>query len=101
MAMQTLMGVDLPARDAFLARLFALSSQHDLLILDNWEGASFEGVVRRALRPWRENEHARFAVAGPAVHLDPKQALALGMAFHELATNAEKYGAFSNETGMV
>jgi two-component sensor histidine kinase len=101
MAIQTLKGVDLPARDAFLARLFALSSQHDLLTLDNWEGASFEGVVRRALRPWRENEHAHFAVGGPAVHLDPKQALALGMAFHELATNAAKYGAFSNETGMV
>ena len=101
MAMQTLKGVDLPARDAFLARLFALSSQHDLLILDNWEGASFEGVVRRALRPWRENEHARFQVGGPVVHLDPKQALALGMAFHELATNAAKYGAFSKETGTV
>jgi two-component sensor histidine kinase len=101
MAMQTLRGVDLPARDAFLARLFALSSQHDLLTLDNWEGASFEGVVRRALRPWREDAHPRFTVGGPAVHLDPKQALALGMAFHELATNAAKYGAFSNDTGTV
>src|SRR5690606_27127894 len=50
MAMQTLKGVDAPARDAFLARLFALSSQHDLLTMDNWEGASLEGVVRRALR---------------------------------------------------
>jgi two-component sensor histidine kinase len=101
MAIQTLKGVDLPARDAFLARLFALSSQHDLLTLDNWEGASFEGVVRRALRPWREDERTRFEVEGPAVHLDPKRALALGMAFHELATNAAKYGALSNATGMV
>jgi two-component sensor histidine kinase len=101
MAMQTLKGVDLPARDAFLARLFALSSQHDLLTLDNWEGTSFEGVVRRALRPWREEGRTRFTVEGPAVHLEPKQALALGMAFHELATNAAKYGAFSNDTGTV
>jgi two-component sensor histidine kinase len=46
--------VDAPARETFLARLFALSGQHDLLTLDNWEGASLEGVVRRALRPWRE-----------------------------------------------
>jgi len=91
----------LPTRDAFLARLFALSGQHDLLTLDNWEGASFEGVVRRALRPWREDDRARFHVAGPAVHLDPKKALALGMAFHELASNAAKYGAFSNATGTV
>jgi two-component sensor histidine kinase len=101
MAMQTLRGVDAAARDTFLARLFALSSQHDLLTLDNWEGASFEGVVRRALRPWREDEHLRFRVEGPAVHLDPKRALALGMAFHELATNAAKYGALANDSGTV
>jgi two-component sensor histidine kinase len=101
MAIQTLKGVAVQARDAFLARLFALSSQHDLLTLDNWEGASLEGVVRRALRPWREEDRPRFKVEGPAVHLDTKRALALGMAFHELATNAAKYGAFSNQTGMV
>lgn len=101
MAIQTMKGIDLGARDAFLARLFALSSQHDLLTLDNWEGASLEGVVRRALRPWREDEHVRFKVSGPAVHLNPKRALALGMALHELATNAAKYGALSNTTGMV
>jgi two-component sensor histidine kinase len=101
MAVQTLKGVDIAARDAFIARIFALSSQHDLLTLDNWEGASFEGVVRRALRPWREDDRNRFEVEGPAVHLDPKRALALGMAFHELATNAAKYGALSTATGMV
>ena len=101
MAIQTLKGVESGVRDTFLARLFALSSQHDLLTLDNWEGASFEGVVRRALRPWREEERIRFQVEGPAVHLDPKRALALGMAFHELATNAAKYGALSTDTGMV
>ena len=101
MAMQTLKGVDMLARDAFLARLFALSSQHDLLTLDNWEGASLEGVVRRALRPWREDEQPRFTVEGPAVHLDPKRALALGMGFHELATNAAKYGALSSGAGTV
>jgi two-component sensor histidine kinase len=105
MAMQTLRGIDAPVRDTFLSRLFALSSQHDLLTLDNWEGASLEGVVRRALRPWREETHEdgriRFTVEGPAVHLEPKRALALGMGFHELATNAAKYGALSNATGTV
>jgi two-component sensor histidine kinase len=101
MAMQTLRGVDLPARDAFLARLFALSGQHDLLTMDNWEGASLEGVVRRALRPYRDEDRSRFDVEGPAVHLDPKRALALGMGFHELATNAARYGALSADTGKV
>ncbi|MDB5735619.1 MAG: hypothetical protein JWN16_2256 [Alphaproteobacteria bacterium] len=101
MAIQTLKGVDVAARDAFLARLFALSSQHDLLTLDNWEGASLEGVVRRALRPYRDDDRSRFTVEGPAVHLDPKRALALGMGFHELATNAARYGALSNADGSV
>jgi two-component sensor histidine kinase len=101
MATQTLKGVEAGPRDTFLARLFALSSQHDLLTLDNWEGASFEGVVRRALRPWREAGRARFTVEGPGVHLDTKRALALGMVFHELASNAAKYGALSNAAGMV
>ncbi|HEY0265851.1 MAG TPA: sensor histidine kinase, partial [Rhizomicrobium sp.] len=101
MAMQTLKGVDAPARDSFLARLFALSGQHDLLTMDNWEGASLEGVVRRALRPWRDEDRVRFSAEGPAVHLDPKRALALGMGFHELATNAARYGALSNDSGRV
>jgi two-component sensor histidine kinase len=101
MATQTLKDVEPGPRDAFLARLFALSSQHDLLTLDNWEGASFEGVVRRALRPWREGGRARFRVEGPAVHLDPKRALALGMVFHELASNAARHGALSNAQGTV
>ena len=105
MATQTLKGAEAGPRDTFLARLFALSSQHDLLTLDNWEGASLEGVVRRALRPWREvgreTGQARFKVEGPAVHLDTKRALALGMVFHELASNAAKHGALSNADGLV
>lgn len=109
LAIQTLKGNDVPARDDFIGRLFALSSQHDLLTLGNWEGASLEGVVRRALKPWREEGreggraqgHARFLVEGPPVNLNPKRALALGMAFHELATNAARHGAFSMPDGQV
>jgi two-component sensor histidine kinase len=100
-AMQTLKGADAAARDTFVGRLFALSSQHDLLTLDNWEGASLDGVVRRALRPWRDEDQARFKVEGPPVHLEPKRALALGMAFHELATNAARHGALSRPGGEV
>ncbi len=100
-AVQTLKGVDAQARDTFIARLFALSSQHDLLTLGNWEGASLEGVVRRALRLYREDGRERFVVSGPPVHLSPKRALALGMAFHELATNAARHGALSAQDGRV
>ena len=100
-AMQTLKGADAAARDTFVGRLFALSNQHDLLTLDNWEGASLEGVVRRALRPWRDEERIRVIIEGPPVHLEPKRALALGMAFHELATNAARHGALSCADGAV
>ncbi len=100
-AMQTLKGADAAARDTFVARLFALSGQHDLLTMDNWEGASLEGVARRALKSYRDEERERFTVEGPPVHLEPKRALALGMAFHELATNAARYGALSVPTGRV
>lgn len=100
-ALQTLRGVDTRARDSFIARLFAMSSQHDLLTLDNWEGASFEGVLRRALSPYRDEAGARLDIAGPPVHLTPKRAMALGMAFHELATNAARYGALSTDAGIV
>lgn len=100
-AIQTLKGADIPARDTFIARLFALSSQHDLLTLGNWEGASLEGVVLRALRVCDDAARARVHVEGPAVHLDTKRALALGMAFHELASNAARHGALSNPGGRV
>ena len=105
MAMQTLRGVDAAARDTFLARLFALSSQHDLLTLDNWEGASLWSGGGRAPSCSGANRggrpHLRFRSKGRRVHLILGGALALGMAFHELATNAAKYGALANDSGTV
>jgi two-component sensor histidine kinase len=53
------------------------------------------------LRPHRGDRDERFEVSGPAVHLSSKTALAIAMALHELATNAIKYGALSNERGEV
>jgi two-component sensor histidine kinase/PAS domain-containing protein len=100
-AMQTLRGEDPAHRDAFLARLFALSGQHDLLTQDNWESASLVSVVRRALRPYEEQQGTRCNIQGPEIRLAPKRALALGMAFHELATNAAKHGALSTGSGEV
>jgi two-component sensor histidine kinase len=100
-AMQTLRGEDTSHRDTFLARLFALSGQHDLLTRDNWEGANLKDVVLRALKPYDELQDGRCTVEGPDIRLTPKRALALGMAFHELATNAAKHGALSTESGSV
>jgi PAS domain S-box-containing protein len=88
-------------RRALEGRLLALSSAHDLLTRRNWEGADLCDVAERALEPFRPAAAPRLTLAGPSVLLAPQQALAVSMALHELATNAAKYGAFSDEQGRV
>jgi two-component sensor histidine kinase len=58
-------------------------------------------VLLQELEPYRSNDGERFVIEGLDFELGPKAALALGMAFHELATNAAKYGALSKPTGQV
>ena len=89
--------------EAIQSRLFALSRSHDLLTRENWKSAGLRDVVMDALEPFRvADEHAeRIVIAGENVRLPPRTALALGIAFNELATNAFKYGALSNRTGSV
>jgi PAS domain S-box-containing protein len=89
-------------RAAFEARLIALSKSHDVLTRRHWEGADLLDVVSGAIAPYRgRSERSRFRIAGEPVRLRPKAVLALSLAFHELATNAVKYGALSNDTGNV
>ncbi|UZK67803.1 HWE histidine kinase domain-containing protein [Sphingomonas sp. M1-B02] len=98
---------DLPEADAVRAsiesRVLALSRSHDLLTSQNWEGAGLHELIRGALHPFEAVAgHAeRFLIRGENLHLQPKMALALTIALHELATNAIKYGAFSNNAGRV
>jgi two-component sensor histidine kinase len=101
-AFQTLKG-DIPlteARSRFEARLMALSRAHSLLTARNWEGASLARVVADATE-YLAGEQGRFAIRGEEVLLAPRPALALALAFHELGTNAAKYGALSAEGGRV
>jgi PAS domain S-box-containing protein len=102
LAMQSLRGGmrGIDARDRFEARLTALARAHDLLTMEGWRGAPLGDIVERAMAPFRTSD-ARVAVAGPALRLNTKQALAISMAMHELGTNALKYGALSNDTGRV
>ncbi|MGO4566794.1 HWE histidine kinase domain-containing protein [Rhizobium sp. 2YAF20] len=90
-------------RESIESRLFALSRSHDLLTHENWEGAGLRDLVKAALEPFGvgngRSEH--IAITGGNIRVSPKVALALGIAFHELATNAVKYGAFSNKAGSV
>jgi len=100
-ASQTLRNADLGVRQSFDARLIALSSAHDVLTREAWQGADLCDVVAGALAPHGWPESGRFQVSGPPVRLQPQAAVALAMGLHELATNALKYGALLAKEGEV
>jgi PAS domain S-box-containing protein len=91
-----------PAPEAiarFEGRLQALAAAHNLLTQKNWDSATIEDVAAAALGPFCGP--ARCEIAGPEVRVSPQTAVNLALALHELATNASKYGALSNDTGQV
>ncbi|HSM40129.1 MAG TPA: HWE histidine kinase domain-containing protein [Afifellaceae bacterium] len=90
-------------RKSIEARLFALSRSHDLLTRENWQSAGLQDIVHDALEPFiaADGRTERLVITGENIRCPPKAALALGIAFNELATNAAKYGAFSNEAGSI
>jgi PAS domain S-box-containing protein len=83
---------------SFDSRIQALAALHDLLIRHNWEGAGLDEIVKSQLRAFANSD--RVKIDGPDIVLRPDVAQALAMAFHELATNATKYGALS-DSGTV
>ena len=82
-------------------RLRALSANQDLLVAREWSGVSIGALVEAQLRRLADLPHERIAAAGEPVELMPAAAQALGLAMHELATNARAFGALSNDTGRV
>ena len=90
-------------RESIESRLFALSRSHDLLTRENWESAGLLDIVHDALEPFgvADGRADRIVITGENIRFPPKAALALGIAFNELATNAVKYGALSNATGSI
>jgi two-component sensor histidine kinase len=88
-------------RDAFEGRLGALAKAHDLLSEEKWQGAEMQDVVARVLAPYAVADSRRLRIGGPKVPLTPPRAVMMSMILHEIATNAAKYGALSNESGVV
>jgi PAS domain S-box-containing protein len=82
----------------FEERLSALARLHDLLVQEEWRGASLQAVGHSQIAPFAGS---RVRTEGPDVRLRPDVAQTICMVFHELATNASKYGALSNEKGAV
>jgi two-component sensor histidine kinase/integral membrane sensor domain MASE1 len=87
-------------QEALMDRIMALSSAHNVLTAESWEGADLHDVVVAATAPFTTRPES-FSIVGPPLRLPPKVALAVSMALHELGTNALKYGSLSLPSGRV
>ena len=84
---------------AFTGRIVSLARTHALITEDQAQVASFEGLLRAELDPY--NENGRITLRGPAVRLPSELAVPIGMALHELTTNALRHGALAHPDGRV
>ena len=86
---------------AFNGRLASLGRAHEVLTASTWERAPLRTLTDELLGPYASGTDPQLTVAGQDVLLEPRQMLSLSMIFHELATNAVKYGALSHANGRV
>ena len=100
-ATQTFRSASRAEREKFEGRLGALAEAHNLLSQEKWQGSELQDVIARVLQPYLLNNPERMRMFGPQVPLSPRLAVVLSMIVHEIATNAAKYGALSNDTGTV
>lgn len=87
--------------DSLDGRVRALSATHDLLTQSDWGTTPIRDLVEAELAPYARQNDAKLEIEGPDVSVAPNDALSLGLAIHELATNAAKYGALSTPEGKV
>jgi PAS domain S-box-containing protein len=85
----------------FSGRLQALSAAHDLLVQRDWRGASMSEVVKSQLGHYLDQQSGQIELHGPSLIVTPEAAQNIGLAVHELSTNAAKYGALSVPEGRV
>ncbi len=87
--------------ERFSERIQALSANQDLLVRNEWNGVEIADLARAQLAHFADLIGSRIAVHGPRLRLKAASAQAIGLALHELATNAGKYGALSTDAGRV
>jgi two-component sensor histidine kinase/PAS domain-containing protein len=87
--------------ERFSARVQSLARAHDLLVNEDWHGVKMSELVRSQLARYEKLLGKRILSDGPEVTLGPEATQNLGLAIHELAHNAGKYGALSDENGVV
>ena len=84
--------------ETFQSRIMALSHTHNLLTQTHWEGADLRAILEHETEAYGPT---RISLNGPPISLEPAVVLSLGMIFHELATNAAKYGALHTPDGRI
>jgi two-component sensor histidine kinase len=89
---------DPQARDEIVNCLGSLRATDDLIIAAQGKGARVADILSAELRPY---DAVRRSIEGPEIFLSPKLALTMALLFHELATNAAKYGALSHSVGKI
>ncbi len=87
--------------ERFTERIQALAANQDLLVRSEWQGVDVEDLARAQLAHFADLLGPRITVHGPTVRLNAAAAQAIGLALHELSTNAGKYGALSADAGRV
>ncbi len=93
---------DIPdALRKFEGRVVAMGRANGLLSEERWRNADMADLVESALEPFRSKEKERVHTSGPSLHVAAPSAVMISMMLHELATNAAKYGALSNDIGEV
>jgi len=85
----------------FVGRIVSLARTHNLLTEDLWQKASLEELVQTELGPYEDEARNRITIDGPHLELPSEAAVPIGMAIHELTTNAAKHGALSTFGGQV
>lgn len=88
-------------KGAFEGRLQALAGAHGLLTQSGWSEAELGSLIRQTVLPYLEARAESVSLSGPATHLTPRQVVTMTLVMHELAVNASKYGALSQESGRV
>ncbi|WP_420964997.1 CheR family methyltransferase [Bradyrhizobium sp. B120] len=103
MARQTVRTSDSLAdfEEQFGARVQSLAQSNALLIDQQWKGVSIDRLIEAQLAPFVGSDSTRLKMAGAPVTMTAETVQTLGLALHELATNASKYGALSTPNGKI
>jgi two-component sensor histidine kinase len=85
----------------FSARVRSLAAGQDVLVANQWKRVSLDALIRAQLNHFKDLIGSRITISGDSVQLSPAAVQTIGMAVHELATNAAKHGALSNKKGRI